>query len=74
MGRRPEVFVRQVTSGAKDAENDMHRDENEAFQNLRRFSFINGCMNRPNDLPATNAPTLPDSSPTTSPTPMTSPS
>lgn len=49
-----------VTSGAKDAENDMSykRDNNEDFQELRRLSFINGCMDRPNKLPPVNAPSL----------------
>jgi hypothetical protein len=57
-----------VTSGAKAAENDLARGGSRgkpdvAFQDLRRLSFINGCMNRPNDLPATNAPTLPATTP-----------
>lgn len=69
-----------VTTGAQDAENDMARGGSAgkpdvAFQELRRLSFINGCMDRPNNLPAINAPTLPDSTPaTTSPAPSVTPS
>lgn len=55
-----------VTSGAKDAENDMsdnyssgnNRAADVNFQELRRLSFINGCMDRPNQLPAVTAPAL----------------
>ncbi|GIF17187.1 hypothetical protein [Actinoplanes teichomyceticus] len=52
-----------VTSGAKDAENDMDTTRNNRandvnFQELRRLSFINGCMDRPNSLPAVVAPSL----------------
>ena len=53
-----------VTSGAKDAEDDMGRREDKPFQELRHLSFINGCMDRPNKLPATNAPLLPGQSAT----------
>lgn len=57
-----------VTSGAKDAENDMNKPSNNRandadFQERRRLSFINGCMDRPNSLPPVNAPSL---QPTTS--------
>ena len=52
-----------ITSGAKDAENDMDTPHNDRandvnFQELRRLSFINGCMDRPNSLPAVVAPSL----------------
>ncbi|NES29287.1 hypothetical protein GCE86_17920 [Micromonospora terminaliae] len=52
-----------LTSGAKDAENDMNNPNNNRandvdFQERRRLSFINGCMDRPNSLPPINAPSL----------------
>lgn len=48
-----------VTSGAKDAEDDMgSRYSDVDFQERRKLSFINGCMDRPNKLPPVNAPSL----------------
>jgi hypothetical protein len=64
-----------VTSGAKDAENDMngsngnYRATDVNFQELRKLSFVNGCMDRPNTLPAVTAPSL---QPTSSASPSTS--
>ena len=66
-----------VTSGAKDAENNMTdsnhrgnaRSKDVNFQELRKLSFVNGCMDRPNALPAVTAPSL---QPTGSPSPSAS--
>lgn len=70
-----------VTSGARDAEKnsmiagvqDRALDKN--FQNLRRLSFTNGCLDRPNRISPTSAPSLepePSTSPTHSPEPSKS--
>lgn len=67
-----------VTTGTRDEESRTRytKDENgrqvvdKQFQELRRVSFINGCMNRPNDLtsvspstPAASSPASPAPSP-----------
>ena len=57
---------------------DLPRKPDTDFAELRRLSFINGCLGRPNDLPAINLPspgTTPSPgapSPATSPSPSTS--
>ena len=38
----------------------------QAFAELRRLSFINGCLGRPNELPATPLPPTPTPSPSAS--------
>ena len=62
-----------VKTGVRDEETDTRYTENEdgkrvedkAFQEMRRLSFINGCMNRPNNLSSTQ-PSAPASAPTPS--------
>lgn len=64
------------SSGAKDEESITRytqdekgeRVEDKGFQELRRLSFINGCLNRPNDLttPSASAPAVGPAVPTAS--------
>lgn len=44
-----------------------------AFGELRRLSFINGCLGRPNDLPATPLPPAGSPQPSTTGTPTGTP-
>lgn len=68
-----------VTSGARDAEKNsmiagvQDRASNKNFQNLRHLSFINGCLDRPNRISPTSAPSL-EPDPSTSPTHRPKPS
>lgn len=70
-----------VTSGARDAEKNSSvtgvrtRSSDKNFQNLRHLSFINGCLDRPNRISPTSAPSLeptPSASTSRHPTPKSS--